>query len=68
MKGKVRFFNETKGWGFIDPDDGSKSLFVHYSDIEGSGFRILNEGDAVEFESVDTPRGPKAQKVKRLNP
>lgn len=65
--GKVKWFAETKGYGFITPDEpSSKDLFVHYSDIVGSGFKTLNEGEAVEYEVVKTDKGNKAQQVKRL--
>lgn len=60
--GKVKWFNERKGFGFITQEDGS-DLFVHYSDIEGSGFKVLTEGDEVEFEVVKSDRGPKAVHV-----
>ena len=60
--GKVKWFNERKGFGFITQEDGN-DLFVHYSDIEGSGFKVLAEGDEVEFEVVKSDRGPKAVHV-----
>ena len=60
--GKVKWFNERKGFGFITQEDGS-DLFVHYSDIEGSGFKVLGEGDEVDFEVVKSDRGPKAVRV-----
>lgn len=64
MKGKVKWFDERKGYGFIVTDDG-KDIFVHHSSIEGTGFRTLKEGDDVEFEIERSPRGPKASNVKR---
>lgn len=66
MRGKVKWFNEKKGYGFITKDDGSGDVFVHYSNIEGKGFKTLHEGDAVEFEIVDSDKGPKAANVKRV--
>ena len=60
--GKVKWFNEVKGYGFITVDDG-KDVFVHYSAIKGEGFRTLHEGDAVEFEVSDGPKGPQAVNV-----
>ena len=61
--GKVKWFNEKKGYGFIEPDDGSEDVFVHYSSIQQDGFRTLNEGQAVEYEVIMEPRGPKARNV-----
>ena len=55
LKGTVKWFNESKGFGFIEQEDG-KDVFVHYSAIGGSGFKTLNEGDKVQFEIVDGPK------------
>lgn len=66
MKGKVKWFNEKRGFGFITPDDGSKDLFVHFSAIESKGFKALAEGDEVEFEVEETSRGPQAKSVVKL--
>jgi len=63
--GKVKWFSETKGYGFITSDDGVDA-FVHYSDIDGEGFRSLEEGAAVEFELQQGPKGFKAIKVRRV--
>ena len=60
--GTVKWFNSDKGYGFIAPDEGD-DLFVHYSEIEGSGFRTLNEGDRVEFEVTQGKKGLQASKV-----
>ena len=67
MEGTVKWFNDTKGYGFITPSDGSSDLFVHYSDIEGSGRRSLQEGDKVEFETGQGDKGPKAMDVRVLD-
>jgi len=66
ITGKVKWFNDAKGYGFITPDGGENDCFVHYSAIEGTGFRSLKEGDAVEFEMVDGQKGPSAQNVTKI--
>jgi CspA family cold shock protein len=63
-KGKVKWFNDQKGFGFITPDEGGKDLFVHHSEIQAEGFRSLQEGQAVEYEAVQDTKGPKATKVR----
>ncbi len=63
-QGKVKWFNDAKGYGFISQENGP-DVFVHYSAIEGTGFRSLSEGDAVEFEVTQGPKGPQASKVRR---
>ena len=65
LKGTVKWFNESKGFGFIE-QEGGKDVFVHYSAINGSGFKTLNEGDKVQFEIVDGPKGPAAANVTKL--
>ena len=62
-EGTVKWFNESKGFGFIAPRDGSKDVFVHYSAIANSGFRTLAEGQAVTYEVQDGPKGPQAANV-----
>lgn len=57
LNGTVKWFNSTKGFGFIAPEDGSKDVFVHFSGIVGSNFRTLNEGDRVAFNVQDSQRG-----------
>ena len=63
-RGKVKWFNDQKGYGFITPDGGGKDLFVHHTAIVAEGFRTLSEGQAVEFEVVEDVKGPKALNVK----
>jgi cold shock protein len=65
ITGKVKWFNNAKGYGFIEREGGS-DVFVHYSAIQGSGFRSLEEGQPVEFEIVDGPKGPQAGNVTRV--
>ena len=60
--GTVKWFNESKGYGFIETEDG-KDLFVHFSEIQGDGFKTLAEGQSVEFEEGEGPKGPCATKV-----
>jgi CspA family cold shock protein len=64
--GKVKWFNNAKGFGFITTEDG-KDAFVHYSDIDGDGFKTLEEGDDVEFEMAEGDKGAKATKVLKLS-
>ena len=62
-KGTVKWFNDSKGFGFITPEDGSKDCFVHHSAIQGEGFKSLTEGALVEFDVVDGQKGPAAENV-----
>lgn len=62
--GTVKWFNESKGFGFISPSDGGKDVFVHFSAIQADGFRSLAEGQAVSFDVEDGPKGPQASNVK----
>ena len=64
MIGKVKWFNNAKGYGFIGREDGP-DVFVHYSAIQGLGYRTLSEGDSVEFEIAEGPKGPQAVNVER---
>jgi cold shock protein len=65
VEGRVKWFNESKGYGFIERDGGS-DLFVHFSAIEGSGFKTLSEGDRVSFMEEDGAKGPQATQVSKL--
>ena len=64
-KGHVKWFNNTKGYGFITQEEGD-DVFVHYSGIQADGFKSLEEGQAVEFEITQGPKGPQAEKVIRI--
>jgi CspA family cold shock protein len=62
--GTVKWFNDAKGFGFITPEDGGKDLFVHFSAIQGAGFKTLKEGQKVQFEVGQGPKGPSASNVR----
>ena len=64
--GTVKWFNDSKGFGFITPEDGSKDCFVHHTAIQGSGFKSLSEGEQVEFDVVQGQKGPAAENVRKL--
>jgi CspA family cold shock protein len=64
LEGTVKWFNESKGYGFIEQSQGN-DIFVHYTAIQGQGFKTLNEGEKVNFEIVDGPKGPAAANVTR---
>jgi CspA family cold shock protein len=64
--GTVKWFNETKGYGFIAPDDGGKDVFVHFSGIAGTGFKKLTEGEKVTFEVREGTKGPEASDVEPI--
>ncbi|MFY9114254.1 MAG: cold shock domain-containing protein [Dethiobacteria bacterium] len=65
MQGSVKWFNAQKGYGFIEVEDG-KDVFVHYSEVQGEGFKVLEEGQKVEFDIVEGNRGPQAANVVKL--
>lgn len=64
--GTVKWFNDSKGYGFITPEDGGKDVFVHHSAILGTGFKSLAEGQKVQFEVTSGPKGPAAENVQPL--
>lgn len=64
--GIVKWFNSEKGYGFITPDEGGRDLFAHYSEIQGSGYRELFEGQRVEFEVTEGRKGPQASNIRTL--
>lgn len=66
MQGKVKWFNAEKGFGFIEKNDGSGDVFVHFSAIQSEGFKSLEEGQDVEFDVVEGNRGPQAANVVRI--
>ena len=61
--GTIKWFNESKGFGFISQDNGGADVFVHFSSIQGSGFKTLNEGQSVSYEVENGPKGPQASSV-----
>ena len=65
--GLVKWFNDSKGYGFIQADGTSQDVFVHYTAIAGEGFKTLAEGQKVEFELIESPKGPQAANVSKAN-
>lgn len=62
-RGTVKWFSDQKGYGFVTPEDGSKDVFIHYSAIQGDGFKSLKEGETIEFEVTQGPKGPQASNI-----
>ncbi|HJM12728.1 MAG TPA: cold-shock protein [Candidatus Marinimicrobia bacterium] len=67
VQGKVKWFNDKKGFGFVTSNEDDKDVFVHFSALNGDGFKSLNEGDEVEYEVVSGPKGDQAANVTKLN-
>jgi CspA family cold shock protein len=67
IRGSVKWFNDSKGYGFIRRDDGQNDCFVHHSEIQGEGYKSLQEGERVEFDVVQQPKGPKAANVVKVS-
>lgn len=66
LRGTVKWFNSTKGFGFIEPQDGGSDVFAHFSEIEMDGYKSLNEGQQVQYDLEGGDKGPKASKIKAL--
>ncbi len=67
VQGKVKWFNAAKGFGFVNASNDERDIFVHYSSIEMDGYKALKEGEDVEFEMVEGPKGPQAHNVRRFS-
>jgi CspA family cold shock protein len=64
--GKVKWFNDSKGFGFIEQEEGGKDVFVHFSALQEEGFKTLREGDEVSFDIIEGPKGPQAANVVKV--
>lgn len=64
LTGTIKWFSNVKGWGFIEPDTPGADIFIHYTAIDGEGYKTLHEGDKVTYDLVDKGRGPQAQNVR----
>ena len=66
-KGTIKWFSDQKGYGFVTPEGGKKDVFVHYSALQGDGFKSLREGEVVEFDITEGPKGEQAANVRKLS-
>lgn len=67
IKGTIKWFSDQKGYGFITPENGKKDVFVHFSSIQGDGFKSLREGEVVEFDVTNGPKGEQASNVRKVS-
>ena len=68
LKGTVKWFSDQRGYGFIEPEAGGNDVFIHYSSIDGEGFKTLSAGDVVRYELTQAEKGPRAVNVEKLQP
>ncbi len=67
VRGTIKWFSDQKGYGFVTPEGGKKDVFVHYSALQGDGFKSLREGETVEFEITQGPKGEQASNVRKIS-